>query len=187
MDLARARAYAEMLHASEREPDGTPLLDHIRRVVQLAPPEARPVAWLHEALESRGVTEQALLMEDLTADQLRALRLLHRTSDGRSDVVYLAHVEFIARAAGPSGHLARMVKIADLEDRCLYPRVRRDGWSPPYADGLELLLDISEELAHGRPGGGARPGSPRVNHSASRAKIATAPIARLSPCSWASP
>jgi hypothetical protein len=37
-----------------------------------------------------------------------------------------------------------MVKIADLEDRCLYPRVRHDGWSPPYADGLDLLLDMSE-------------------------------------------
>jgi hypothetical protein len=49
------------------------------------------------------------------------------------------------------------VKIADLEDRCLYPRVRRDGWSPPYADGLDLLLDMSEArvthapaAAHGR-------------------------------------
>jgi hypothetical protein len=144
MDPARARAFAEMLHAGEREPDGTPLLDHVRRVVRTVPAEARPVAWLHEALESTGVTEQELLMEDLTADELRALRLLRRTTDARSDAIYLAHVELIARAAGRSGRLARMVKIADLEDRCLYPRVRRDGWSPPYADGLELLLDVSE-------------------------------------------
>ena len=32
-----------------------------------------------------------------------------------------------------------------------------------------------------------RAGSPRVNQSESTAKIATAPIARLSPCSCASP
>jgi hypothetical protein len=143
MDPARARALAEMLHAREREPDGAPLLGHVQRVAQMVAAEARPVAWLHEALES-GVTEQELLMEGLTQDELRALRLLCRTRDARSHDIYLAHVELIARAAGRSGHLARMVKIADLEDRCLYPRVRRDGWSPPYADGLELLLDMSE-------------------------------------------
>jgi hypothetical protein len=144
MDPARARALAEMLHAREREPDGAPLLGHVQRVAQMVPAEARPVAWLHEALESSGVTEQELLMEGLTQDELRALRLLCRTRDARSHDIYLAHVELIARAAGHSGHLARTVKIADLEDRCLYPRVRRDGWSPPYADGLDLLLDMSE-------------------------------------------
>jgi hypothetical protein len=136
MDLARARAFAETLHAGEREPDGTPLLDHVRRVAQMAPAEARPVAWLHEALESTGVTEQELLMEGLTRDELRALRLLRRTSDARSYGVYLAHVELIARAAGRSGHVARMVKIAVVDDRCLYPRVRREGWWPTYADWL---------------------------------------------------
>jgi hypothetical protein len=151
MDLARARAFAETLHAREHEPDGTPLLDHVRRVAQMVPAQARPVAWLHEALESTGVTEQELLMEGLTGEELRALRLLCRTSDARSDGVYLAHVELIARAAGPSGYLARMVKIADLEDRCLYARVRRDGWSPPYADGLELLLDMSERKVRDAP------------------------------------
>jgi hypothetical protein len=154
MDLARARAFAEMLHADEREPDGTPVLDHVRRVAQMVPAEARPVAWLHEALESTDVTEQELLMDGLTRDELRALRLLCRMGDARSDVVYLAHVELIARAAGRSGYLARMVKIADLEDRCLYPRVRRDGWSPPYADGLELLLDTSDDRVRDAPAAG---------------------------------
>ena len=45
----------------------------------------------------------------------------------------------IARAAGRAGSLARSVKIADLQDRCLHPRVRADGWSPAYARGLGLL------------------------------------------------
>jgi hypothetical protein len=151
MDPARARACAEMLHADECEPDGTPLLDHVRRVVQMVPAEARAVAWLHEALESPGVTEQELLTEGLTRDELRALRLLLRTSDARSREVYLAHVELIAGGSGRSGHLARTVKIADLEDRCLHPRVRPDGWSPPYADGLDLLLDRAEDLVREAP------------------------------------
>jgi hypothetical protein len=103
MDLARARAFAETLHAGEREPDGTPVLDHVRRVVQMVPAQARPVGWLHEVLESTGVTEQELLMQDLTADELRALRLLRRTSEARSDAVYLAHVEHIARRRAVRG------------------------------------------------------------------------------------
>jgi hypothetical protein len=144
MDPVQAQTLAEALHAADREEDWTPVLRHIRRVAQMTPAEARAVAWLHEALEYNAVTEQELLMEGLTMDELRALRLLHRTSDARSDGVYMAHLELIARAAGRSGRLARAVKIADLEDRCLHPRVRPDGWSPPYADGLDFLLDVGE-------------------------------------------
>jgi hypothetical protein len=40
---------------------------------------------------------------------------------------------------GPVGPAGALVKIADLQDRCLHPRVRADGWSPPYARGLALL------------------------------------------------
>jgi hypothetical protein len=56
----------------------------------------------------------------------------------------MAHVELIARAQGESGRLARMVKVADLEDRRLHPHVRLDGWSPPYARAL-LLLQTADE------------------------------------------
>ena len=37
------------------------------------------MAWLHEALEWTVVSEQELLTNGLSDDQLRALRLLHRT------------------------------------------------------------------------------------------------------------
>jgi hypothetical protein len=87
------------------------------------------------------VAEQELLANGLTTDELRALRLLNRTHDLHSDRDYLAHLYLVARAAGSSGGLARLVKIADLEDRRLHPRVRSDGWSPPYARGLDLLRD----------------------------------------------
>ena len=109
------------------------------------PADARSVAWLHEVLEFTAVSEEKLLQEGLTSDELRALRLLNRTADTRSDRVYLAHLELIARAAGRSGDLARMVKIADLEDRCLHPRVRPDGWSPPYELGLQLLRPTTDD------------------------------------------
>jgi hypothetical protein len=141
MEIVRAQLIAERLHAGDCEEDGTPLLEHIRRVVLRVHADASAVAWLHEAFEWTAVTEHELLMEGLDSEELRALRLLHRTHDSRSDGIYFAHLHLIAQAAGPAGRLARLVKIADLEDRCLHPRVRVDGWSPPYARGLGLLGD----------------------------------------------
>src|SRR4029079_14286184 len=38
-----------------------------------------------------------------------------------------------------SGHLARLVKLADLADRSTYPRRRPDGWGPPPPPGPALL------------------------------------------------
>ena len=61
MDPARARALAERLHAAQRDRDGTPLIDHVRRVAAAVPRDARAVAWLHEALEHTAISEQALL------------------------------------------------------------------------------------------------------------------------------
>jgi hypothetical protein len=139
MDADRALAIARRVHADDREEDGAPLLRHIARVVAGTPGEARAIAWLHEALESPAVTEHELLEYGLDDEQLRALRLLTRRMHSRSTEVYLAQVELIARAAGRSGRLARMVKVADLEDRCRHPRVRPDGWSPPYKLALLRL------------------------------------------------
>jgi hypothetical protein len=144
MEALRAQAIAERLHRHDHEEDGTPLLRHIGRVARLVPTEALPIAWLHEALEWTAASERMLLTEGLTAEELRALRLLNRRSDSRTSRIYLAHVELIARAAGHSGHLARIVKIADLEDRRVHPHIRSDGWSPPYARGLRLLLERTD-------------------------------------------
>jgi hypothetical protein len=148
IDPERAMAIARRVHAGHREEGGSPVLRHIGRVARATPAEARAVAWLHEALESGVVTEQELLADRLGDDELRALRLLARMTDTRSERAYLAHVELIARAAGHSGELARLVKIADLEDRCRHPRVRPDGWSPPYERALGRLrqLDDADQL-----------------------------------------
>ena len=139
---------ARRLHAGHREESGTPIIRHIGRVARATPREARTVAWLHEARESGVVTEHQLLAEGLRDDELRALRLLARMTDTRSECVYLAYVELIARAAGQSGNFARQVKIADLEDRCRHPRVRTDGWSPPYARAIGRLLEPGDADQH---------------------------------------
>jgi hypothetical protein len=116
----RARAIAERFLADVREPDGTPLLLHVRRVAARTPPEARVVAWLHEVLGETNVSEQQLLAEGLSGEELRALRLLSRPNPSESEAVYRAHREFISRAAGRSGQLARLVNRAEQEDRLVH-------------------------------------------------------------------
>ena len=148
MDVDGAHAIARRVHAAEREEDGAPVLRHIARVAIRTPAEARAVAWLHEALESAAVTEHELLGYGLDEEELRALRLLSRPTHSRSVSVYLAHVELIACAAGRSGSLARMVKIADLEDHSLHPRARADGWSPPYGTALRRLREVPSPYEH---------------------------------------
>jgi hypothetical protein len=135
MDSDHARLIAERAHAG----DGAAVLAHLARVALTTPEDARAIAWLHEALDRGVATEHELLAEGLSNDELRALRLVTPPSWTRSDRVYLAHVELIARATGPSGDLARSVKVADLADWRRHPRVSADGWSPPYAEGLRRL------------------------------------------------
>jgi hypothetical protein len=133
MDVDRARAIATAAHRRTE-----PLLSHVQRVASSAPEWARAVAWLHEVLERTDMTEEGLLREGLSDEELRALRLLCR-EDSYSDLAYLGHIELIARAHGSAGELARAVKRADLEDRQRHPLIRPNGWSPPYGSALNTL------------------------------------------------
>jgi hypothetical protein len=134
-----ARRIAERAHRGSLEATGKPLISHVRRVAKAAPSFARSVAWLHEVLEKSSVSEEELLASGLTDEELRALRLLTRFSDSRSEADYLAHVGHIVRASGPAGEMARAVKRVDLADRKQHPSLRADGWHPPYRAGLALL------------------------------------------------
>jgi hypothetical protein len=144
LDAERARGIAERLHGMDVDETGRPVLAHVRRVARHVPAEAHSVAWLHEALDLTPITEQELLEAGLTSDELRALRLLRR-NDTRSEGTYLAHLDLIVRAKGRSGSLARMVKVADLDDRRLHPRRRPGGWSPPYLRALLFLSAAMQE------------------------------------------
>jgi hypothetical protein len=145
MDADQAQALAEALHQGQRNAGGAPLIDHIARVAAAVPRDARVVAWLHEALEHTSITERVLLEEGLSTGELRAIRLLTRARDVRSDASYLGHVEVIARARGAGASIARSVKRADLADRALNPPRRADGWSPPYTLGLQVLRGAPPE------------------------------------------
>jgi hypothetical protein len=107
VEIADARDIAERRLDGARAPDGMPLLWHAARVAAAAPREARAVAWLLPVIENGAASEHELLVAGLTADELRALRLLARPF----------HVELIARASGLSGSLARAVLTAGERHR----------------------------------------------------------------------
>jgi hypothetical protein len=78
------------------------LIAHVRRVALATPEFARPVAWLHDSLEWTSVAEQELLAAGVSEVELRALRLLNRSTARGSHEGYLAHIGMIARAGGRS-------------------------------------------------------------------------------------
>jgi hypothetical protein len=139
MGADHAQALADRLHNGQLDRSGALMIDHIRRVAGAVPRSARAVAWLHETLEYTSISEQALLAESLSNEQLRAIRLLTRLTDSPSDTIYLAHIERIAQADGPGADIARSVKRADLADRASHPSPRAGGWLPPYTRGLHIL------------------------------------------------
>ena len=139
IDAQRAQSIAEWLHEGQWDAHGGSLLDHIGRVAATVPPDARVAAWLHEVLERTSIPEVDLLADGLTTAELRAIRLLSRAGAARSDAGYLAHVELIARAAGPGAGLAREVLRADLADRAAHRSDATGAWAPPYELGLAML------------------------------------------------
>ena len=139
LDEDRARVLAARLHRGQRDGAGAPLIDHVARVAAAVTADARVAAWLHEVFEYTPTSEEDLLAEGVSTEELRALRLLTRDRASRSSTRYLGHVRLIADAVGPGADIARQVKHADLVDRAAHPTGVGGGWSPPYALGLEIL------------------------------------------------
>ena len=138
LDEDHARALAARLHRGQHDGAGAPLIDHVARVAASVTSDARVAAWLHEVFEYTPTSEEDLLAEGVSTEELRALRLLTRDRASRSSTRYLGHVRLIADAVGPGADIARQVKHADLVDRAAHP-TGVGGWSPPYALGLEIL------------------------------------------------
>jgi hypothetical protein len=144
VNLARAQFFAARVHRGQLQPTGEPLIAHVRRVAAVTPAFARPVAWLHEVLEWTSVSEEELLGEGVSDDELRALRLLTRAVARGSEPGYMAHIAMIARAEGPAGELARAVKVSDLSDRLRHPSPRANGSRLPYREAQRMILDAVE-------------------------------------------
>jgi hypothetical protein len=126
MDPAVARSVAHYSHVRQRDRRGVPIVEHLARVAAVVPPEAQPLAWLHDVLEHSPTTASELCSQGLTPVELAALELLTR----KTVESYELYILRIAYARGAAGRLARVVKLADLDDHIARPWVVGD---PPYA------------------------------------------------------
>jgi hypothetical protein len=126
MDAVNARNVAHYSHVEQRDRHGEPIVEHVARVVAAVPEEAQTLAWLHDVLEHSPTTTAELRRHGLTRVELAALELLTRQA-GESYEMYVLR---IAYAPGAAGRLARMVKLADLDDHLARPW---DPGDPPYA------------------------------------------------------
>lgn len=133
-----ARAIAKSAHDGQQTSTGSPQFDHVRRVAAAVPERARVTAWLHDVLERTDLTIDQLRARGISPAELTALALLTRTEADD----YCAYVQRIAGAPGQPGSLARVVKLADLEDHLLDPHAGSPS-TPPYAWARRAIL-----LAH---------------------------------------
>src|SRR4051794_21190829 len=126
MEATVAREIALRLHADQRNGFGAQVVEHLARVAGAVPTEAEATAWLHDAIERSPVTAEELRWAGLTTPELDALELLCRAPTES----YELHALRIAFAEGEAGRLARLVKLADLDDHIAYGAVLAG--APPY-------------------------------------------------------
>ena len=122
-----ARRIASRVHAGQGDRFGDPVVEHVARVAAAVPLDARATAWLHDVPERSAVTAEELRAEGLTVPELDALELLTRDPAECYELYALR----IANAGGEAGRLARLVKLADLDDHLA--RGDAPPEAPPYA------------------------------------------------------
>jgi hypothetical protein len=130
-----ARAIAKTVHQGQQTSAGSPLFDHVRRVAAAVPKQARVTAWLHDVLERTDLTIGQLRIRGVSPVELSALVFLTRPNCDD----YRSYVQRIADTPGPAGALARVVKLADLEDHLADPAPASTS-TPPYAWARRTIL-----------------------------------------------
>jgi hypothetical protein len=123
MDQRVARQIARANHRGQRSRFGDSVIEHLTHVAEAVAPEARAVAWLYDLPELTSLDTEQLRAQGLTMVQESTLALLTR----EPGAPYEHYIVRIARATGRAGQMARMVKVADLDDHLAH------GWVPPGA------------------------------------------------------
>ena len=123
--LAHAITIAAAAHKKQYDKNGAPYILHPLRMLQQAitkdlPRSVQIVAVLHDIVEDTEWTHETLAAEGFGADVLEALTLVTKQPDEEDkkgeDTGYQKFVDRICAASGPSGSIARHVKLLDLED-----------------------------------------------------------------------
>jgi hypothetical protein len=138
VDQTVAREIARLKHWGQSTRFGESVFAHVQRVADTVAPEARNTALLHEIFELTPVSRSELQAQGLSRPELGALGLLTRQAGDP----YVTHVRRIAEAPGDQGRIARMVKLADLDDHLAHPVIPPD--APPYAWARRCLSDPCE-------------------------------------------
>jgi len=139
----KAHKIARDSHEGQRSRFGDPMIGHVERVAAAVPPHARATALLHDVLEHDPALRERLGSHGIEQVELEALELLTRAADEG----YEAYVGRIADAPGAAGSLARVVKLADLDDHLDHVPLPAD--APPYAWARERLLAAEAGSAPG--------------------------------------
>ena len=143
MEPEIAHTIASRHHAGQRNRFGDCVIDHVERVAAAVPADARATALLHDLFERCPTVGRRLRGKGLTHIELEALELL-RHAPGEPYEVYIRR---IADAPGPAGALARIVKLADLDDHLAHPAIPSD--APPYTWARKQLLSARDRAVQG--------------------------------------
>jgi hypothetical protein len=134
VEPALAYRIASRQHVGQHNRFGDPVIEHVERVAAAVPADARATALLHDLLELCPTARSLLPSKDVSRTELEALELLTHAAGEP----YELYVRRIADAPGPAGRLARIVKLADLEDHLAHPSIPSD--APPYEWARNQLL-----------------------------------------------
>jgi hypothetical protein len=133
-----AHTIARRHHVGQCNRFGDPVIVHVERVAAAVPRDARATALLHDLFELCPAADRRLQAKGLTHIELEALELLtHAPGEP-----YEVYVRRIADARGPAGMIARIVKLADLEDHLAHASI--PAGAPPYAWAREQLLSVHD-------------------------------------------
>src|SRR5438045_742200 len=127
MDAASARKIAHFSHRQGRDRFGEPRIEHVERVAASVPADARAIAFLHDVLEWTETGLDELVAAGLTESEWRILSLLTREPNESFEL----HALRLATANGREGDIARVIRLADLDDHLLHHDAPVG--SPPYA------------------------------------------------------
>jgi hypothetical protein len=145
VEARSAYRIASRHHAGQRNRFGDPVIDHVERVAAAVPADARATALLHDLFELCPTVGRRLRAKGLSRTELQALELLTHAAGEP----YEMYVRRIADAPGPAGRLARLVKLADLEDHLAHRSIPAD--APPYEWARKQLLIAQARAVEAAP------------------------------------
>lgn len=131
--LEKAIVIATNAHTGQLDKGGNPYILHPLRIMMKMPSkESMIVAVLHDVLEDTEVTKEDLFQAGFSTEIVEAVLAVTRDEDE-------TYMEFVKRAK--RNPIARIVKLADLEDNCDLSRI-----PDPKPNDHERLLRYKEAI-----------------------------------------